>query len=414
MLNYKSVTNSEIQIRSNPALRTVSNSDGFQKRLSTLLEPTPLPFPTFQIAKQPSLSILEKYPHYAWVRPAHLRPQWLIIADDMPLLLVDPRDMNRMNKLRIPFDTRLVQKIGPIVCEAAWDAQDHILWVWDVVVWEKQSIWSSVPYSQRWEHVKQVASRVLQSNHHLSDAEVRLPQWKSLEEIAKVTDLDPATSIEFQPERSGQRRNLFLIRDDGVKFVPSTHAERKMIADKSQAQVQRPFPPRNGPRKLPYIQAEVCGFIDEDATPPSSSASTPIVSTPMPVPRMSTTLAKISAAGTTHLSTSSSVVGTPIVNTTVANASITTQQPTAAFKEENTNQNTQKHSVGLLKKDTTSKLPDMYKLETATGEDLGIPAIRSIQLSKQLRETFKGKEQVRVDIQWFEPFQKYEVRKVNM
>jgi hypothetical protein len=392
MLNYKSVTNSEFQIRSNPALRTVSNSEGFQKRLSTLLEPTPLPFPTFQIAKQPSLSILEKHQHYAWVRPAHLRPQWLIIANDMPLLLVDPRDTNRINKLRIPFDTRLIQKIGPIVCEAAWDAQDHILWVWDVVVWEKQSIWSSVSYSQRWELVKQVATRVLQSNHHLSDADVQLPQWKSLDEISKITDLDPATSIEFQPEKPGQRRHLFLIRDDGVKFVPTTHAERKMVAEKEQT--QRPFVSRNGPRNLPYIRAEtniVCGFIDEDST--SSTVTTPIASSPMPTPRLSKTAPSYKTQDPTPM---------PPNRPSNVETSFQDTQPS------------EKHLTGLLKKDVSSKLPDMYKLETVTGEDLGIPAIRSIQLSKQLREAFKGKEQVWVDIQWFEPFQKYDVRKVNM
>ena len=51
MFNYKSVRSSEPQIRSNPALRQVNEKSGFQKRLSTLLEPISLPFPTFQIFK---------------------------------------------------------------------------------------------------------------------------------------------------------------------------------------------------------------------------------------------------------------------------------------------------------------------------------------------------------------------------
>jgi len=232
MLNYKSVTNSEPQIRSNPALRHVSSHSGFHKRLSSLMESTPLPFPTFQIVKDNSKPVLENHAHYAWVRPSYLRSQWLVLNDTMPLVLWDQRDEARVNSLRVPFDKKRIQDVGTVVCEAAWDAQDHILYIWDVIVWERSVVWNTMPYSKRWDLVKEVVGKILDCGHPMSDAEIRVPTWESLAQVAERTDLDPATSIDFQPEKAAQRRRIFLIQDEGVKFRPTSHAERKMVADR--------------------------------------------------------------------------------------------------------------------------------------------------------------------------------------
>ena len=326
MLNYKSVSNSAPQIRSNPALR---NAPGFQEKLSMLLQPFPLPFPTFQIVKESSQPILSQHPHYAWVRPAHLRSQWLIISDGLPLLMMDPKDNSRISSLRIPFDKSRVQHLGPIVCEGAWDAQDHILWIWDVIIWEKANIWETMKYSKRWNLVKTVVGEILDCGHPMSDAEVQVPVWESLQVIRARKDLDPATSIEFQPEKAGQRRFVFVIRDEGVKFKPTTHHERKMIAETACAIIQ----------EAPKEEA------DKDA-------------------------------------------------------------PKEAPKPKN---NTIEKS-GILKKE---RLPDTYRILSESGEDLGLAAIRSLGMSKELRELFKTNETISVTIMWYEPFQKYEVRQLH-
>ncbi len=122
MFNYKSVTSSEPQIRSRPALRQISERSGFQKRISTLLEPTPLPFPTFQIMKETSQPTIQQQKMYAWVRPAHLRSQLCVLSAEFPLLCMDSKNTDRLYSLRIPFDKNFVQRFGPIVCETAWDA----------------------------------------------------------------------------------------------------------------------------------------------------------------------------------------------------------------------------------------------------------------------------------------------------
>lgn len=370
MLNYKSVRSSEPQIRSNPALRHVSDKSGFQKRLSTLLEPTPLPFPTFQIVKESSEIALRKYQYYVWQRPAHLRSQWLVLADDMPMLMMDPRDHTRLNSLRVPFDRRQVQKAGPVVLEGAWDAQDHILWIWDVVVWEKQVIWNTMPYSKRWDLVKTIVTNVLDCGHPMSDAEVRVPTWDSLASVP--AEVDAAYSLEFQPEIAGQRRHLLIVRDDGVKFRPQTFAERKMVADagpvkpqgrrdKGQHQQQKQQQPR-------AQKTAECAIVD-DAEEKPVVAQNVVVQTQPKAPQQQQQ-----------------------------------KQPKPPAEE--------KH-VRLIK-DKTSKLPDTYRVQSEEGDDLGLAAIRSLGISKELRELFKSTEYVVATVQWYEPFQKYEVRQVHM
>lgn len=58
------------------------------------------------------------------------------------------------------------------------------------------------------------------------------------------------------------------------------------------------------------------------------------------------------------------------------------------------------------------KLPDTYRLWDTKGVDLGYAAIRSIDLSKLLREAFRSTEEIPVNIQWVESFQKYEVKRM--
>ena len=359
MFNYKSVTNSEPQIRSRPALRQIPASSGFHKRLSTLLEPTPLPFSTFQIMKETSQPTIQQQTMFAWVRPAHLRSQLCILSEEFPLLCMDPKHSDRLFSLRIPFDKQAVQKHGPIVCEAAWDAQEHVLWIWDVLVWEKQVIWNTKTYKERWELVKQIVGSILDCGHPMSDAEVRVPDWKSLDELATHNQFDPAQSIEFQPDHPGQRRHLFLIRDEGVQFKPQNHAERKMVAE-------------GGPK-----------FHNPNVVKRSNTYSEQKQSAPAPVP-----------------ATPAPVVVQP--------------KPSPQIIQQSDQQPHQHPTVARIRKDEYSKLPDTYQLYSIPNDEgLGLAAIRSLTISTQLRTVFQTNDSCLVDIQWYESFHKYEIKRVH-
>jgi hypothetical protein len=359
MLNYKSVRSSEPQIRSNPALRHIGESSGFQKRISTLLEPTPPPFPTFQIAKENSQSTIEQHQYYGWIRPAHLRSNWIILADGMPMILMDPRNTSKLFSLRVPFDKKEIQHKGIAVLEGSWDAQDHILWIWDVLIWEKQCIWNTISYSNRWSILKTIASQVLDCGHPMSDAEVQLPHWQSLQDIQSKQDIDSALSIEFQPEKAGLRRHTFLVKNENVKFRPTTHHERKMVS----LETPKSIPKMDSPEQVKLTQ-------------------------PMEVQR--------------SIPFEKEEKEKEYTNTT-----------TASKIQQNSSEIDKTIQVAYLRRDPYSKLPDTYRLSTIDEKDLGLAAIRSLELSKRLRLLFQTTDSILVDIQWFEPFHKFEVKKVH-
>lgn len=374
MLNYKSVNSSEPQIRSNPALRSVSEQSGFQKRLSTLLEPTPLPFPTFQLFRHSHQPILSNHVFYGWVRPAHLRSQWLILANGMPCILKDPRTDGRTWSIRIPFDGQAVQRFGPIVCECAWDAQSHILWIWDVVIWDKQVIWGTEPYSKRWELVKQVVQTILDCGHPMSDAEVRVPTWTSLEGLSTLVQPDSAMSIEIQPEKAGQRRFVFRLENEDIQFKPTNHHERKMVAEASAGTKQTPKHAQSKQTSQPSVNKSQVSPVQPTGKQPPSPPIQPLVQ--------------------------QTSVQSQLLQTSPPKPSTKPSQPKSAI------------TVARVSKDTISKLPDTYQLATVTGEPLGLASIRSMELSKKLRDVFQTATDCLADVQWHEPFQKYEIRRI--
>jgi hypothetical protein len=350
MLNFKSVSSSELQIRSNPTLRHVNPKSGFQKRISTLLEPTPLPFPTFQMMKDASRQTISQNTYYAWVRPAHLRSAWLVLTADMPLLMVDSRDMSRMFSMRIPFDKRRVQHTGPIVCEAAWDAQDHVLWIWDVVLWERQVIWNMIPYSKRWDILKEVVGKILDCGHPMSDAEVRVPDWVSLSEISKMEDIDVAYSIDFQPESPGSRRHVFRQQNNDIAFKPISHAERKMVA--------------NTPKPVAFVPVAV-------PVPAAVAVVATPVLTPLPNPE-------------------------PVQETLQKSI---TERPTVAIARKD----------ALSKLPDTY----MLETVTGESLGLASIRVLSISKQLQHHPVVSKGGAVLVDILWYEPFSKYVIRNIH-
>ena len=55
-----------------------------------------------------------------------------------------------------------------------------------------------------------------------------------------------------------------------------------------------------------------------------------------------------------------------------------------------------------------SSIPDAYRV-IHKDEDKGLLAVRSMDMSKKLRALFQKQDQCVADVEWFEPFQKYEL-----
>jgi len=318
MLKHTSVGSSTPQVRNPGGLRKFKSASDYSELLKSL------PFPTNQLVRETSQAILEKHQFYAWKRPAHLRPHWMILTEKSPCILVDSRN-GTVWSLKFPYDTRQVQKVGPIVCEASYDSQEATLWIWDILVWEKNDIWSSLPYSRRWEILQTQIRPLIQENNPMCDITIKYPEWTS---IKGLSEPDVGYSVEFQPEKPGNRRFVWVFPKKADTFHPANYHERKMISET----VEKPA------KKIQAVQ-------------------------------------EVQAAQESH-----------IIN--------------------------KKQTCGILIKDKLSKLPDTYTIISESGEDLGLAAIRSMDMSVALRMRFNKTAELKVELQWYESFQKYEVVKI--
>jgi len=274
---------------------------------------------------------------HTWIKPAHLRSQWIVISDSMPVILMDCKNTKQSSKIRIPARKLRLQEVGTILLEGAWDAQEHTLWIWDVLYWERNLIWNSEPYSKRWDILKEITEEILDVGNPMSDATVQLPNFESIQEIRKWTTIDSAFSVEFQPEAKGQRRLCF--------FQP-----RKQVLSKPPVQL----------KSQTYVH-----------TKPYVAQVKPVIQEPV---------------------------------------FMIDEEDVKAVKEIK-KENPKKIQSARIVKDKTSKLPDTYRV-LLKDDDMGLLTIRSLDMSKKLRELFQTREFCLADVEWYEPFQKYELKQL--
>jgi len=320
MLKHTSVGSSTPQVRSGSGMRPYKTD---MSSYTSLLES--MIFPTYNIVKEVSQRIIESNYFHVWKRPAHLRAHWLILSSS-PAILVDIRSNDNVYSLKFPYDVHNVQKLGPIVCEVAYDKQEATLWIWDLVIFEQKNLWSTLPYSKRWELLQKVVRPLIYDSHPMCEIRICYPKWKPMKQFLLENE-EVGYSYEFQPEAAAQKRLLWLVPKSNDTFKAANFHEREMISHTTCAII-----PDETPKAVQAIQ--------------------------------------------------------------VVQAS----------------QNTQKFTVGHLIKDRLSKLPDTYKLLSETGQDLGLPAIRSMEMSTKLRAI--GPEGCKVEIKWYESFQKYEICRI--
>jgi len=325
MLKHTSVGSSTPQVRNPSGLRKTK-----MPPISCL---ETMPF-TYQIVKDTSQGILDKHQFYAWKRPAHLRPHWLVLSEKSPAILVDTRNTTTVWSLKFPYDTRQVQKVGPIICEAAYDSQEATLWIWDVMVWEKNDVWATLPYSERWNILQTLIRPMIHENHPMCDITIRYPEWMSLKQCLLEAE-EPGYSYDFQPERAGQRRHVWVIPKKADTFHPSNFHERKMVSEPE-------YMNKKGAEARTHVKA---------------------------------------IEGRAHMKV------------------VEEQIPSNCTR-------------GILRKDTISKLPDTYTITSDSGANLGLAAVRSMDMSVQLRTHFKTQESCTVELQWYESFGKYEVKRI--
>lgn len=351
MLKHVSVRSSNPQVRSQCALRSLPS--GFQKAVNSLLEHIQLPFPTFQFVKAASQTFLEEKPFVGWLRPAQLKPSFLLLHETLPPVMIDSRDQSHKHTFRIPLGRKKLAAVGPVLCEVYWDPHEQTLWVVDVISWKHEAVYMTKPFTERAKLLATVVNEILYDTTGYSDSTVISPTFLSLEELSTM-NIDSEFAVEFQPDTPGKRRFVFSVpRKQGV----------------TQPQSQSQSQPRYQQNQKERLQNK-CEIIDE----PDEKTNT-----------------------ISHYQSQQ-----PIKSSTTVKPIIQQQQKPVSKTE---------RVVLKLVKDTRSKLPDTYRLFTddSTEQDMGLAAIRNMTISFALKEVFRTQTSILVDAKWYDPFQKYEI-----
>jgi hypothetical protein len=395
MMTHRSIKSSEVHVRTKPALRMCQPS--FQKVVCDFLKRKNIPQVTEHGLRSNGEGALSGKVFYAWRRLAHLRGCFLYMAEGEAVALVPPfasasaGEANRPDKkawtIRVPINHRLLASVGPVVCEAYWDPMDHDLTINDVLYYNKEFIWDSHDFSERYQLLHTIVNEVIQNTGDYSDCTVSLPPYEKLEEAARWDD-DKTFCVIFQPEDRGSRR---------FRFWSGTHEQRSERPDRQPRPERSDKPPRR------HMQIQSDDESESDAQDHLLKSTHPI---PMMLPKQG-------------IQNDPDGVALDMISDFYSKLPAPTPTVTKLVKKNNPIVNTQDGTIEcILELDTKNPLPDVYKLRTVVadgdkGTDYGVAAVRSLALSLEIRSMLKaGNKALRVDAAWYAPFKKWEVVKV--
>ncbi len=341
MMTHRSINNSEVRVRTKPALRLCQRD--FQKNVVAFLEKIRIPEVLESRIRSNAKAVVSSKIFYAWKRPAQLRSNLLYLEEGKPIAMIQWPNKEKAWTIRIPINHRQLAAVGPVVCECFWDPIDHNLTLCDVVYYHKELVWQTESFSSRYELLNSIKEGIMQNTNEYSDCTVEIPAYCSMDAAAGWAE-DEAWSFSLQPEDAGCRR--FRHGVDQARRPREDRQDRRQERQKSQPTLQ--------------IQSE---SEDEVQAPPQQQKIKQLIPSPPPIVK------KKESAGIEY-----------------GNIDC------------------------ILRLDTKNPMPDVYKLTSmTTGADLGIAAIRSLDLSLKIRTALQGAEQLRVKTAWYEPFKKYEI-----
>jgi hypothetical protein len=326
---------------------------------------------------------------YVWRRLSHLRSAFLYIAEGTPVVMIPPfaKEDGKAWTIRVPINHRAAAAVGPIICECYWDPMDHDLTVSDVIYYNKELVWETHDYSERFQMLHTIVNDVIQNTDDFSDCVVSIPPFEKLS-VAAGWEEDDAFCVAFQPEDRGSRRfrwtSVSAGAGAGAGAGPRTNP-KKYTEEKRTTRTERPI-------------HRTIGIIDEDDEfdfIPAKPTVEPDDSETIDIDMLNEYTSKLPAP---------SAIVTELVKKNESATTTTKKKdmPIAAAAADTI--------VCLLELDTKNPLPDVYVLRRESGgASCGIAAVRSLAVSLEIRAALKRVGTLRVNAVWYEPFKKWEV-----
>ena len=408
MMTHRSIKSSHVQVRTKPALRLCQRS--FQKVVADFMKSKEIPQVLEHGLRSNGRQALTSKVFYVWRRLTHLRSAFLYIAEGTPVVMIPPfaKEDGKAWTIRVPINHRAVAAVGPIVCECYWDPMDHDLTISDVVYYNKELVWETHDYSERFQMIHTIVNDVIQNTDDFSDCVVSIPPFEKLSAAAGWEE-DDAFCVAFQPEDRGSRRFRWTSASAGVSGGAGANTNPRMNSKKyteEKRTTRAEHPMRRSPPGEPgstNVGRRTIGIIDEDDEfdfIPAKPVAEPDDSETIDIDMLNEYTSKLpapSAIVTELLKKNESATSTTSSATTTKKKDM---QPAAAADT----------IVCLLELDTKNPLPDVYVLRRESGgASCGIAAVRSLAVSLEIRAALKRVGTLRVNAVWYEPFKKWEV-----
>ena len=238
---------------------------------------------------------------------------FLILRSGSPAIYWNKK-ISSASIVHIPLEMRELEKIGALVLSATYYANERKMVVEDIIYYNGKNVWATETFTQRWNTLGQICSRVLRPDTVAQGFEIVTIQPESISSWLNRHSFDGVFAWEFIIDKPGWRRVIWRTS------VIAVHA----------------------PKKVPQLRE------------PDQSLQ--------------------------QLQVESSEI----------------------FKSQDV-------LIALLKKDTTTTLPDSYIIYAADHSNQGPPAVKKLTLSLALRAALQTDTTCKVKLQFNDNFKKYEV-----
>jgi hypothetical protein len=246
------------------------------------------------------------------------------------------------------------------VFECLLDENDRILWIVDILHSKGVNLVKTNDFLKRYELSQRILTSCIQSHSVLQSCEVRLAPWKQLCEMKTWTPT-PKCCVEMACMSPDSRR--FVWRPPPPEIKKSQWDEEVVVAPKKVVNK----PPYQNQHNQQNQQSNICQIVDEPEV---------VVEQPKPI---------------------------------VSQKPVVIPKPYTPHVRQSIPKN---YTIAYCSKDTKITGPDLYVLEFTDGTQLGSAAIRTMSTRLALRSAITKSPKVLVNIEWYENFNKYEIKSI--
>ncbi len=172
------------------------------------------------------MTSLKKDKILASLRPRGVLSGFLAIVPDIRTVVYLPpiagKTQPRQIRMRLPDD---LLETGAVF-SAYWNEASELI-LEDVLVWRGISVWSKMPFSERWEKCMRELSSIWQPDDTIQGCSIRFAEFKTLASLQKPGEREV---VEFIPEAPHTKRMIWLNTQEAEATTQAVHMVHREVA----------------------------------------------------------------------------------------------------------------------------------------------------------------------------------------